>query len=621
MNNDMIWGLALTVGSFFFIILLLIVYYMKQRFLSIRNKLYRYMLIVTIVLIVTEFISSSLLAYLDNDLINSIVLKAHWSTGIAWLFFLYYYSSVFIENISANNLFEIIKYNTKTKLMFIIFILVTIGYLFIPFSKPDPNNISYIPGAAAYYVLTFCTIVVICIIILMFGNRKKMPIRKRATIWLMIAELFLLFVFQISFPNIAIEATGAVIQMYFLYFNIENPDLKIINELETVKEDIERSNKAKSDFLSNMSHEIRTPMNAIVGFSETLLNEPNFDEKRCKNDIKHIWSAGNNLLDIINNILDISKIESGKETLDKKEYSIGNVVLELKSIIDARLSDKPIKFIVDVDKNIPSKLYGDSTKVFQILLNILTNSVKYTEVGKINLKVTSDIIKNKATLHFKISDTGYGIKDEDYDKLFKKFSRLEDATSNEIEGTGLGLVITKKYIDLMNGKIWFESEYEVGTTFYVEFEQEIIDFNSIGEINEPIKPDNDLNEFIDCSKYNILIVDDNKLNIKVAKRLLEAYKFNIDTATGGKECIYKVKEGKYYDMIFLDHMMPDIDGIKTLHILRKLEGYKIPPVVALTANAITGMKEMYLKEGFDEYLSKPINVAELNKLINKYFKE
>ena len=616
----MIWGLALTIGSLFFIILLFIVYFLKERFLSIRNKLYRYMLIVNIILVISEIITSFLIEYYYNDAVSYISLRIHWLTGIIWLFLFYYYNCVYFEDLNAKNIFEVIKFNWKTKAVYVAFIIVGIFYFFIPFSKPNRNKISYIPGPASYYVLAFCAVVVLCVVVLMFYKRKELPVRKRLTVWFLVAELFALFILQLSFPYVAIEAIGAVIQMYFLYFNVENPDLKIISELEIVKNDIERSSKAKSDFLSNMSHEIRTPMNAIVGFSETLLNEPTFDEKRSRNDIKHISSAGNNLLDIINNILDISKIESGKETLDKKEYSIGNIILELKSIIDARLCDRPIKFIVDIDKSVPSKLYGDSTKIFQILLNVLTNSAKYTEVGKIALIISADVKNEKATLHFKISDTGYGIKKEDSDKLFQKFIRLDDATSNEIEGTGLGLVITKKYVDLMNGKIWFDSEYGVGTKFYIDIEQKVIDFNSIGEITEPIKSDNDAYNYLDCSSYSILIVDDNKLNIKVASRLLEVYKFKIDTATGGKECIYKVKEGNHYDMIFLDHMMPEIDGIKTLHILKKLEGYDIPPIVALTANAITGMKEMYLKEGFDEYLSKPINVAELNKLINKYFK-
>ena len=372
------------------------------------------------------------------------------------------------------------------------------------------------------------------------------------------------------------------IQMYFLYFNIENPDLEIISELENLKGEIEKSNKAKSDFLSNMSHEIRSPMNAIIGFSSTLLSDEEFDEDSVRSDIKNISNAGNSLLDIINNILDISKIESGKETLNMKEYSLASIIMELSSIIESRIGNNPIKFITDVDNNIPSKLYGDSTKIFQILLNILVNSVKYTEVGRIKLSVQSDTVMDKVNLHIKVSDTGYGIKKDDYDKLFEKFSRLDTATEKEIEGTGLGLVITKKYVDLMGGKIWFESEYQVGTTFYVDITQKIVDKKPIGTVHEPIKEETKL-DYIDCSKYKVLIVDDNKLNLKVASRLLEAYKFNIEMVESGKECIYKVKEGNKYDMIFMDHMMPEMDGIETLHVIRKLKDYSIPPVVVLTS--------------------------------------
>lgn len=614
----MIEGLMLTMGSLLFIMLLLLVYFSKQRFLSIRNKIYRYMLIVEVILIVSELVATFFVGYCNNNFVNLLIYRIHWSTGIVWFSLLYYYSVVFISDIDAPCLLELIRMNKKTKIISIVFLIATVGFFFVPFQRLDPYAISYIPGAASYYVFGFCALSVLLIIIHVLKYSNVIDTRKKVSVWLMIVELILIFVLQVSFPYIAMSAIGAAVQMFFLYFNIENPDLKIIKELETVKDDIERSNRAKSDFLSNMSHEIRSPMNAIVGFSETLLNSPNFDEKSARTDISHIASAGNNMLDIINNILDISKIESGKETLEMKEYSISSIVMELSSIIEARIGNKPVKLIIDVDKNIPSKMYGDSTKLFQILLNILTNSVKYTEVGKIKLTIIGVKENDMEKLSIKVSDTGYGIKKEDFDKLFEKFSRLENATSNEIEGTGLGLVITKKYVDLMNGKIWFESEYEVGTTFYVELKQKIISETGIGEIREPIKEEKKIDK-IDCSSYNVLIVDDNKLNIKVASRLLGTYKFNIDTSTTGKDCIYKVKEGKKYDMIFLDHMMPEMDGIETLHILRKLDGYSLPPIVALTANAITGMKEMYLKEGFDEYLSKPINITELDKLINKYF--
>ncbi len=616
----MLEGLIFTIGSLFFVILLLMVYFSKKRFLSIRNKLYRYMLVTEAILIVSEIVASFFLYYCNNEVLNLILHRFHWYTGIVWFSLLYYYSYCLFTNLKASNLNEVINLNSRMKKMTLIFLVSSVIYFFIPFERLDPLRISYIPGPAAYYILIFCTFVVLSIIKLMFENLDKLDKRKKISIWSLLVELIVVFSLQIAFPTVAISAIGAALQMFLLYFNIENPDLKVIRELESLKKDIERSSKAKSDFLSNMSHEIRSPMNAIVGFSETLLNEQEFDEKRAKTDIKHISIAGRNLLDIINNILDISKIESGKETLEKKEYSIANIAMELSSIIEARLGDKPVKLIVDVDESLPSKLYGDSTKIFQILLNILTNAVKYTDVGKIKFSVSGERSGEKIFLHFKVSDTGYGIKKEDYDKLFEKFSRLDSATSNEIEGTGLGLVITKNYVDLMGGRIWFDSEYDVGTNFYVDLTQEIIDDSKIGIITEPIKTEKQI-EYINCSNYNVLIVDDNKLNIKVATRLLQPYKFNIESVTSGKECVYKFKEGKHYDMIFLDHMMPEMDGIETMHIIKKLDGYFIPPIVALTANAITGMKEMYLREGFDEYLSKPIDVSELNKLINKYFKK
>lgn len=614
----MITGLMLTMGSLLFIILLLLVYFSKQRFLSIRNKIYRYMLIAVLILLISEIIATFCVGYCNNDFVNLLMYRIHWSTGLIWFGLLYYYSMVFISEIKADNLMEVIKYTKSSKIIGIVFLTLSLIYFIVPFEKLDPSYISYIPGPASYYVLAFCALSVFLIVIYILKHGKNASIRTKASVWIMVIEMAIIFALQVVFPTIAFSAIGAALQMFFLYFNVENPDLKIIKEVEALKSDIERSNRAKSDFLSNMSHEIRSPMNAIVGFSEILLNSPNFDEASARSDIGHIASAGNNLLDIINNILDISKIESGKETLENKEYMLSNVIMELTSIIEARLGTKPVKLMVNVDKNIPSKFYGDKGKIFQILLNILTNSVKYTEVGKIKLDVTGERIEDHEKLLFKVSDTGYGIKKEDYDKLFEKFSRLENATTNEIEGTGLGLVITKKYTDLMNGKIWFESEYEVGTTFYLEITEKIIDYKPIGEITEPVKNDKEI-EYLDCSSYNVLIVDDNKLNIKVASRILGKYGFNIDTSESGRDCIYKIKEGKNYDIIFLDHMMPEMDGIETLHILRKLDGYELPPIVALTANAITGMKEMYLKEGFDEYLSKPINIAELNKLINKYF--
>lgn len=609
-----------TIGSLFFMMLLLVTYFSKIRFNSIRNKLYRYMLINIIILLLIEIITSFYFCYGNSKVIYLTLLRMTWYNGISWFFLLFLYSICFLKDIKVESFNTLISEVKECKQYFIFTIICSVAYLFFHFDYATSlRAFSYLPGAAGTFVMTYCGITVFAIVMVLLTQARNADKRKKISIILMILEISIIFTIQLFFDNIIFMGLGASIQMYFLYFNIENPDLSMIRELEMVKDNIENANRAKSDFLSNMSHEIRSPMNAIIGFSETLINSPNFDEESARNDIKHIASAGNNLLDIVNNILDISKIESGSDTLDMKKYSLKNILMELSSIIDARLDNKPLEFNINVDETIPSVLYGDSTKLFQILLNILTNSVKYTEVGKINLTIDKVIHGDYVTLKFKVSDTGFGIKEEDYSKLFEKFSRLDSAKTNEIEGTGLGLVITKKYVDLMNGKIWFTSQYGAGTTFYVDIEQKIIDKNPIGSIIESDNANNDEIEYIDCSAYNVLIVDDNKLNLKVAKRLLDFYKFNVETVSSGKDCIYNVKSGKKYDIIFLDHMMPEMDGIETLHILRSLEGYEIPPVVALTANAITGMKEMYLREGFDEYLSKPINVSELNKLINKYF--
>ncbi len=614
-------GLVLTIGSFGFMILLMVSYFLQQQHnKTLGRKLYRLLIYNIIVLLITEIVAS-LYFFLPNSIyfVKYFILRLHWFTGIAWFWVLYLYSVCFLKNSHFVSVRELIEKDNRCKYFTIFTVICVLIYIFLPFKDMTYETFTYIPGLASYFTIAYCVVSVTLIVLLLIRRRNEVDRRSRNAVLIVLFEMIVIVLLQAIFPRTAVFGLGAGLQLYFLYFYIENPDLMMVNDLERLKIDIEKSNLAKSDFLSNMSHEIRSPMNAIVGFSETIINNPFYDSEQAKMDVEHIASSGNNLIDIINNILDISKIESGNETLVQKEYSIGNIVMELSSIIEARLANRPIKFIVEVDSNIPSKVYGDSTKLFQVLLNILANSIKYTEVGRIRLDVNKDIKNNDVTLKFKISDTGYGIKQEDYDALFEKFVRLNSATTNEIEGSGLGLVITKKYVDLLGGKIWFESDYGVGTTFYVEVTQKMVDPTPIGDIREGSKQGDDI-DYLDCTGKKVLVVDDNELNLKVTKKVLENYKFDIETTTTGKDCVYKVKDGQHYDMIFLDHMMPGMDGIEVVHILKKLADYKIPPIVCLTANAITGVREMYLREGFDEYLSKPINRSELNRIINKYFK-
>ena len=308
------------------------------------------------------------------------------------------------------------------------------------------------------------------------------------------------------------------------------------------------------------------------------------------------------------------------EKIDNVEYSIKDILFELNSFIYSRINTDDVKYIVDVDSNIPTRMFGDKVKIYRILSNILNNSAQHTKTGEIKLSIKSNVKDNKANLIFKISDTGLGIKREDFNKIFDVFSStiaMEENTS----GVGLGLVVVKDLVQMLGGDIKFESEYGIGTTFYITLTQEIIDKSKLGNVSitDEYSLTHKENFYFDCSNYKVLVVDDNKMNLKVASRLLSSYNLQIEEATSGEECISKIKDGNKYDLIFLDHLMPNLDGIGTIKILKKM-GNKTP-VVAMTANVVTEVEEKYLKEGFDDYISKPINIKILNKLLQKYFKK
>ncbi len=619
LNQNLSTSILFVFGCLMFTGLLSVVYFSKEKQNVLRSKIYRVILASVLCVLITEMLYLLCLGYFRYEMVITIVKFIHWLTFIFWTCVYAIYCVVYIQNLEYDNFSELIKNSKNCKALFIISIILFICYFIIPKGVVDIEEVQSISSMADYFVLvgltSMCTYVLICA----FTVYKSYPMRRKVAISLIMMVMLVMLVLQIMFNNVSVYTICCSLQVFFLYFIIENPDIHLAREIENLKLNIDKSNKSKTDFLSNMSHEIRTPMNAIIGFSDSLLNNPNFDEATARNDIQSIATAGTNLVDIINNILDISKIESGNDTLDNKEFNIAQIIKELGSIIEARIGNNPVKLYIELDEQIPSKVYGDSTKIYQILLNITNNAVKYTEVGKIKLSVVPEKVNGDTVLlHFKISDTGYGIKNEDFDKIFEKFSRLDSAVSNEIEGTGLGLVITKKFVDLMGGKIWFTSEFEVGTTFYVDLPLKVIDSTPIGNVIQSSNVER-VKNFLDCSDFTALVVDDSKLNLKVAERLLKKYNFNVDTAQSGKDCIYKFKYGNHYDIIFLDHMMPEMDGIETARILKRLDDYDIPPIIAFTANAMNGMEEKYLSEGFDYYLPMPISTQELDKIVHKFF--
>ncbi len=397
-----------------------------------------------------------------------------------------------------------------------------------------------------------------------------------------------------------------------------NEELKAANEqAEEARQDAIAANASKGKFLAHMSHEIRTPINAVLGMDTMILRETK--DAQIKEYALDIQNAGQNLLALINDILDFSKIESGKLDIINVEYDLSSLIHDIFNMIKAKAEAKKLELIIHADENLPSKLFGDDVRIRQVLVNLLNNAVKYTKEGMVCLNVNGRTEGRKAIFDFSVEDTGIGIKEEDIEKLFKEFERIEEKRNRNIEGTGLGINITTQLLQLMGSKLQVESEYGKGSRFFFTLEQQIVDSTPIGNLEQRIKEQSTEYAYMatfTAPEARLLVVDDNLTNLKVFVNLLKCTRVNVDVAESGKECLALIAQ-KEYDLIFLDHMMPEMDGIETLHRMKEMPENKCErtPVIALTANAITGAKEMYLKEGFDAFLPKPINPDKLEQMI------
>lgn len=600
-----------TISGLFCIVLLMILFFSKSRIDSKETKLYGFMLISSffdVILVLAELI----ITYYFLDDVNVYLVKG--LNRIDFIHYIMWPTLLTLYTIYVTYLNEE-KYNRAKKIFMIIDVIAILIEFMLPINIISTKEAMGVTGIGPTFVFLISSFYVTVNIIILIKNYKKIKNKKNLPFLFFLIFIIIAMLLRAYNPTLIVIPAIIVYINMIMYFTIENPDIKLIEEINIAKESAIKASNAKTEFLSNMSHEIRTPLNAIVGFSEALQSDERIPVE-AREDIKDIVMASDSLLEIVNGILDISKIEADKLEIVNTTYSPKKVFDELVVLTRGRLGfEKKIEFKTSFSSDIPATLYGDYARVKQIVLNLLTNAVKYTNEGYISFTVECvNINKDLCRLIISVEDSGIGIKKDKIDKLFTKFERLDEERNITIEGTGLGLAITKKLVELMHGKMVVQSIYGKGSKFTVSLDQKIVATKEKEEIKE---------KTVVKGNYKgkrVLVVDDNKLNLKVAERLLREYNLFVDEVASGFDAIDRINMGVPYNLILMDDMMPKMSGCETLKELKKNKDFHTK-TVALTANAISGMREKYLSVGFDDYLAKPIKKEELEVILDKYLKE
>lgn len=595
--------------SLCYILMLIFVFFSKKRIDSLENKIYKFLLITNGLGLILDILSVYTINYRNEmPITNYFVTKFYLIYLLTWISEFTFYIVTLTKEESK-------YYERCKKILLYIYLISVVAIFVLPLNYFSEGDIIYSYGPSANYLYAISAVLIVTWIINMVRRFSYIKKIKCVPIFAYIVFGVLVIAIQGSNPQILLMTSMESFVTVLMFHTIENPDIKLISQLNIAKEQAERANGAKSDFLSSMSHEIRTPLNAIAGLSEDILTYKNDVPKQVREDSEDLISASNTLLEIVGNILDISKIESNKLDIVEAPYNFVKEITTLAKINKTRIGEKPIVFKTHFAEDIPYELIGDKVHIKEVVNNLLSNAIKYTDKGEVNLDVKCINKNNNCNLIISVQDTGKGIKQESIGRLFDKFDRLDMDRNSTIEGTGLGLAITKKLVEMMGGTINVNSTYGKGSIFVVNLSQKI------SQMTKPVGNESESKSEVKVVYKNktVLVVDDNMLNIKVANRALSDLDVKIEDVLSGKDAIDKVKKNKY-DVILLDIMMPEMNGEETLVELKKIKDFDTP-VVALTADAIQGAKEKYLKEGFDDYIAKPFTRDQIKEKLDKIFSE
>ena len=625
-------NVTITILNIAYLTFLMFIYFSKKNMPNIENKIYKVILLLSLFVTASDCVYWTSCYFLkDSPYIVEIIQKIYLSFLLFWEVYLIYYIVV-VTNPNSKLVKEHIGINGRISIYpNILAMILSCIQFFLPlvFVKGDDGVLLYAEGGIYDYIVFVTLALGIVAIIAAIIGRKNITVKKTSPLLVFIVYESIIFYIFLTHHTICAWSLSCTLTSYLMFHTIENPDLKLINELELAKNQAEKANNAKSDFLSSMSHELRTPLNAIMGLTQLIEENDNVDQ--IHEDTKDIMMASENLLELVDGILDINKLEADKMELVESNYNPQEVFDDLVRMIKVRIGERPLELRCKYSNELPLELYGDKEKIKRIITNFLTNAVKYTDKGYIDFIVDCYNEKERCNLVISVKDTGRGIRDDQKQVLFTKFNRREEDKDTDIEGTGLGLALTKSLVEMLEGKIEVESTYGSGSTFTVKLTQKIIkgpvefrhEEKEIGVETRDISTrqvltEKVINTGVGTDKVKLLVVDDNKLNLRVASKLLGALNFDVSTANSGIEAINRINGGEKYNLIFMDIMMPEMDGIETMKKLKEI-GFA-NPIVALTADAMDGSREKYLSAGFDDYLSKPIDQMTITETLEKFLK-
>ena len=607
--------------GFFSLIMIGVIYFLKKdksKDSDHLKKTFIFLYCVTILSIISELLLQNALAVSEAHPIYSTVLsRLYIFLGMLWNAVVIVYYTMLYRKCREKEF----NYEYSRKLNTIIFAIVAIISTLV-ITLPLTSLVNDV----GFYILdgplnlVYNRMAIICdgiLLLFILIKRKNLP---KQLVW------YSILIFVLYITNFALEGALSYnikdsqflysLFVSILYFTTESQDRQALEKYEELKNESIEVDKQKTKFLLNMSHEIRTPLNTILGYSDYLLLDEHFDQKKIEIEGENVYQASETLLSLINNILDISRIESGKETLVEGDYKLESVISTIYEKITPKAAIRNnVKFNIELDENLPASYTGDVAKLERILISILNNAVEHTTIGEVKLTVSGQRVGNNLNFVFHIKNAGHEMQENKFKMNFDEITSLD--TTENIDNNILGIIIAKQLLELLNGTVEFINKPGQGTQYIVRLTQKCYGEEKVGNVIENLKKSNE-EEMMNCEGKVVLVADDNAINLTIAKRLLVKFGFEVETCLSGQECLEMAKNKKY-DMIYLDHMMPGMDGVETLNNLKQQHS-ELPPTIALTANASDDSRSEYIKLGFTDYLTKPIDMKELNKILKKLFK-